>query len=435
MTHPAGIQFHIDAKRDRRVLPFAVPLVLYAALLLVLSELFDAPFFIPAYLPGAAAIIVCALWKKRAGFLVFAGVGALLFLLLILRSGLMLLINRLYAVSEAVNAYAYDYFEVSTEDETAAIRVALAALCLLLGALCAAAAKYRWTTLILFIAVAALETVFGVTPALWKNILLFAAMALILVWDFPNHRHTVFLFAGAAVLALLVMLIAPRPNTSVERYSEHLRNLIEPVPPSAPQSTPLPEAERNLTHRESRQHEEDAQVDPAAQRPQQSFRRETELEQEISLPHRVDWLRIALLLLAVIALLIAPFLPFLLMNRARKRTEATRASFDDPDNAAAIRAMFSHLMTWLRRCGMETENRPFGLCESAVRTVLPEEYAARYAAAASIWQEAAYSGHSMTEEQRETVRLLLRDTAKLLYDRSDAQKRFRLKYIDCLCEG
>ena len=169
------------------------------------------------------------------------------------------------------------------------------------------------------------------------------------------------------------------------------------------------------------QHEENAEITPT-QQPQQGFAYQTELEREISLPHRVDYLRIALLLLAVIVLLLVPFLPFLLINRARRRTEETRASFALADNAAAIRAMFHHLMLWLRRCGLETENRTFAQCGEAVD-------------AAHIWQEAEYSEHEMTAQQREAVRTLLQDTARLLYERAPARQRFRLKYIDCLCEG
>ena len=434
MDNTVGIQFHIKAagRPVSRVLPAA--LALYAAALLVLGELFAAPPFLPALLLGAAGIAICMLWGKPVCLPVMAALGALLFAFPATRAGVLLLVRRLYAASAAVNAYVYDELAIPPVDEAAALRAAVTALCLLLGALCAAAASYRWVALPLFLSAAALEAVFGVTPAAWKNLLLFAALALQLVRGSADRRQTVAALAAALAVLALVFLLAPRPNAAIERDSERLRDVLEPAPSAAPRQTPPPEAEINRTHQESRQHEENAEITPT-QQPQQGFAYQTEPEREISLPHRVDYLRIALLLLAVIVLLLVPFLPFLLMNRARRRTEETRASFALADNAAAIRAMFRHLMTWLRLCGLETENRTFAQCGEAVEAMLPAALSARFAAAANIWQEAEYSDHEMTAQQREAVRALLQDTARLLYERAPARRRFRLKYIDCLCEG
>ena len=232
-------------------------------------------------------------------------------------------------------------------------------------------------------------------------------------------------------VALAVFLLAPRPSAAVEAYSEHLRDELGAAVSSVAQPVSPPEAENAPVRQESRQHEEQAAPGEAGGL---EFEKRTETEKEISLPHRIDYLRIALLLLAVAALLIVPFLPFLLLNRAKRIAGERRAAFGDADNAAAIRAMFAHTMRWLRACGLRTENRPFAQCEEAVRQMTSDEYAARYAEGVAIWQEAAYSDHAMSETQRAVIRALLERTETTLYGKADRRTKLRLKFKDCLCE-
>ena len=127
-----------------------------------------------------------------------------------------------------------------------------------------------------------------------------------------------------------------------------------------------------------------------------------------------------------------PLVPFLLLSRVRKRAAEKRAAFDDPDNASAIRAMFLHIADWLRACGAETQNRTFGQFAPETAALLSPEYAARFADAVPVWQQAAYSDHCPTDAQRAQVRALLRETERTLYERADRKKRFRLNYVECL---
>ena len=66
--------------------------------------------------------------------------------------------------------------------------------------------------------------------------------------------------------------------------------------------------------------------------------------------------------------------------------------------------------------------------------MISAEYAVRYAQAARIWEEAAYSDHVMDDEQRKAVQTLMEETEKTLYASSDYRTRLRLRYIACLCE-
>ena len=437
MQNAAALQLHMVAPERRveslfrAVLP---PLALYAALSFAFASVVDIPLYLPALFSGAAVLIFAALTPSRWSRVILLVSLALplgMTALSAVRDGAMLLANRLYDASEAVNAYAYDYFEVS---EAASPHAALLCLALLGGALCAFAARRRLGALTLFLALAFVEAYFGVTPPAWQNLLLFALLALSLARGKADAGSAAALLAGLAAIALAVFLLAPRPNAAVEAYSERLRDELGIAASDALRPAAQPEENTAAAHQESRQHEELAGTDEAAESGRQEFERNTEREQEIALPRRIHYGRIALLLLAVVALLIVPFLPFLLLDRAKRCAAERRSAFEAADNAAAIRAMFSHTMRWLRACGLQTENRPFSQCKEAVSRMTSEEYAAQYAEAATIWQEAAYSEHPMSEGQRAAIRALLAETETMLYEKADQRTRFRLKYKECLCE-
>ncbi|MBQ9459032.1 MAG: hypothetical protein IJU66_03780 [Oscillospiraceae bacterium] len=431
MQSTAALQIH-TAKRGRSAVSALLPaLALFAALSLALLALIGAPADPSALLCGAAVVCLCALLPKWPAYAAgTAAAGAALALILIpgVRAGALTLVNRLYESSEAVNAYAYRHFAA-----TGSAGAALPAVGVLLGALCVLTSRRRGALWALFAGVAFLEAYFGVTPGTGRNLFLFAVLALLLVFDGQNVKSAGALLAAIATVSLAVRLLVPAPIASVEAYSEHLRDELGRAAAELTQRVQRQEEEANRAHQESRQHEESAQTDVTREGARQIFERQTEREREVSPPRRVDWLRAAALLLAAVVLLIAPFLPFLLLNRVKNRTAERRAAFADEDNAAAIRAMFAHTMDWLRASGLQTENRPYASCAEAVKAITSAEYAAQYAEAALIWQEAAYSCHAMTGAQRQTVRALLDKTAETLYEKANRRTRLRMRYIDCLC--
>lgn len=432
----AALQVHTvpPARRNARLWQVLPPLALYAALASVLADVFRAGADAPALLCGAAALAAFTFVPRRFSRLALAAVllGAALAaaLSVSVRDGMLLLANRLYAASEAVNAYAYRYYAVAEND--AALRAALLTAAMLLGALCALLYRRRAALCALLLCLAFLEAYFGVTPKPWRGLLLFAVLALLLLREDAVSPGGGALLALLAAVALGVFLLAPHPNAAVEAYSEHLRDELGVAASSALRPAPPPEAESAPVHQESRQHVSPANADEAGERAAREFSRQEEQEREISLPHRIDYGKIALLSLAALALLIVPFLPFLLLERAKRRAAARRTAFESADAAAAIRAMFAHMMLLLRACGLQTENRPFAQCGEAVRLFTSDECAARYAEGVAIWQEAAYSGHAMSETQRAAIRALLEKTEAALYAKADWRAKLRLKYKECL---
>lgn len=433
----SALQIHIlepeqrAASRLRALL--LPPLALFAALWLVFASVLSLPLYAPALLCGAAVIAMIAFLPGRAarglGIAVVLGAALAFVLLSSVRDGAAALINRLYDASEAVNAYAYDRFAVADE---AAVNAALIWLAVPGGILCALAARRRLCALALFFALAFAEAYFGVTPPMWQNLLIFALLALLSAQG-KTDAESGALLVGIACAALAVFLLAPRPNAAVEAYSEQLRDELGAAAMRVTRQVSPPEDETNRVREESRQHEESARADEALSGTAQEFERRTQDEEELALPQRIDYLKIALWLLLAVAALTVPFVPFWLLERAKRRAAETRAAFADADNAAAIRAMFAHTMDWLRAGGLQTENRPFAQCEEAVEALTSRPFAERYASAASIWQEAAYSDHAMSDEQRKIVRELLDAAAATLYEKADRRTRFRMKYIACLC--
>ena len=131
-------------------------------------------------------------------------------------------------------------------------------------------------------------------------------------------------------------------------------------------------------------------------------------------------------------MLVGPFLPFLWLNRQKRRAADARAGFASENPAEAIAAMYRHIARCLVACGIRADSRGFAAHGGQDAPGLTEAFWADYRAGALLWQEAAYSDHPMTGEQREQMAALLHQTERLIYEAADWRRRFRLQYIDCL---
>ena len=371
-------------------------------------------------------------WKTA---LPIAGVPLLAAVLLLAlkpaRESLKCLCNLVFAASEAVNAYAYDYFEVSDA----------ASPVLALGLLVTAAAGVlllaylRGSKIVPLLAALVLsggEIWLGLTPPAAVNVLLFALLALLALPADPLRGRLVLLPAIAAVF-LSVQLLAPGVRTGLEEASEHVRDRLDPVEQLVSGADHTPQQEPPQTAREeNRLDTETAGEASGDAQNTQDYQHIYEQEQEISPPKHIDYLKIAVLTLLILALLTLPFLPFVLFDARRRRALERRAAFDSPDCGKAIRALFLHLTAYLDRCGKGGGNQPFAQWDGTLTRTLSPEYAARFRQAAALFEEAAYSTHTMGEEQRAELRRLLTETERLLYDGADRKTKFRLKYLECL---
>ena len=166
----------------------------------------------------------------------------------------------------------------------------------------------------------------------------------------------------------------------------------------------------------------------------ENYRLVTQSEREISKPKWLDYLRIALLLLLTVAVVVLPFVPFYIRSLRRKKAQAAREPFYSPDAAEAIGAIFRHVAAYLEATDLAAENKPFREWEERLSAFMPENYCRQWTESVPVFEEAVYSDHCMTEDQREQMQALLSETERLLYDEADWKRRFRLSIVECLHE-
>ena len=347
------------------------------------------------------------------------------------RESLKCLCNLLFAASEAVNAYAYEYFQTAADASPVPALVLLAAA---LAGLLLSALMWgnRIVPLVTALVLAGGEIWLGLTPPAAVNVLIFALLALLALPMETMRGRLVFLLAVMAVF-LTVQLLAPGVRTGLEEASEHVRDRLDPVEQLVSGADHTPRQEPPQTAREeNRLDTETAGEASGDAQNTQDYQHIYEQEQEISPPKGVDYLKITVLTLLILALLTLPFLPFVLFDARRRRALERRAAFGSPDCSEGIRALFLHLTAYLDSCGKGGGNQPFVQWDGTLTHTLSPEYAARFRQAAALFEEAAYSTHTMGEEQRAELQSLLNETEQLLYDGADRKTKFRLKYLECL---
>ena len=377
--------------------------------------------------PGGAGRKNRAALAAAAACLVFP---ALLALIPQARLGALSLCNRLFAASEAVNAYAYQYFTVPDDQSvlpavlllflTAA---SLAALVLLTGS--------RTLALSLAVLCALSQAYFGLSFPAWANIALFALLAVPLMRR-PLSRKDLSAF-GALILTVSVLtaLLLPGADARTEAASEAARDRLSRLSQAVtgfPDSMPQGETETRHVHPLSlTAGEQEAKT-------AQAYRLVTVEEQQISRPGWVNWLRIILLLALSAAVLILPFAPFLLINARKKKAREMRKAFHSEDTAEAVCAIFRHVVRWLEAAHSGGGNRLYRDWADALPAAFPDGYAVRFSRCASAVEEAVYGGCSLPEEKRTEALALLAETETFLLRTADAKQKFLLKYRRCLYE-
>lgn len=355
---------------------------------------------------------------------------ALLFLLPQARLGAQALCNRLFAASEAVNAYAYRYYPVP-EGQSAALACVL--LSLFAGALTGLMilSTSRLLPLGLMAAFTLFQVYFGLALPALILVPLYSLFSVLLMRR-PVLRSDLLAFGVLVlVLSLVTALLLPGVDPATERASEAVRDYLSELSQSVTGTVAeAPEGETETRHIHPRSL---AEGDQAA-RTGRTFRLVTALEKQISQPQWVDWLKILLLAVLSSLLLILPFTPFLLLNARRKKVREAEKRFQSEDTAEAVRAVFSRVVQWLDATGRGGGNRLYRDWSQSLSGDFPEGYAERFVRCAMDVEEAAYSSHPLPEEKRAQALELLRETERTLWSAADLKQKFLLKYWMCLCE-
>ena len=344
------------------------------------------------------------------------------------RHGAQALCNRLFEASERVNAYAYDRFPVPAEQPVAlAAVILLCILACLLGITLLSSS--RLLAFCVMAACAAFQTYFGLPFPGWVNVGLFAAFSLWMIRRPWKWRDALTLLSAILAVSCAVLLLCPGVDAATEAASERVRDTLTPlsqqVSGAAREGSAGENKARRVHHRSLIRGEEEA-------RAEREFRLETVEEEKFSMPTWIDYLKITLLLLAVLALLIVPFLPFLWLNARRKKAAAVRSAFASADVSEAVCAIFRQAIAWLEAMGLGADNLPYRDWPPHLSTGLPTGYEQRFSQCAALFEEAAYSDHAMSEEQRGQALSLLRETERAMLARADWKQKLRLKFGDCV---
>lgn len=358
------------------------------------------------------------------------GISFLLLSLILLLSipsanqGMQALLNLLFDASEAVNAYVYERFTVPAGQPVSFAVVLLAVMELSLLGITLLSGS-RLMALGLLAVCVLFQVYFGLPFPAWVNMPLFVLFVLWMLkrpWD---KRTILCVLAGVTAVTTAVLLIWSGVDATTEAASETVRDRLSQMAQSITGTThelPLGENETRHAHTQSL-----ATGDQEAQ-PDREYRLVTVEEEQISMPHWVNYLRIILLLLLAAALVILPFLPFILLNQRRKKALDARKAFESANTSEAVFAIFQHVAAWLEAMGYGEGNAPY----AAWSAELTPDYATRFAACEKLFEEAAYSTHEMKEEDRQQALALLSETEQILQRRADWKQQLRLKYKECL---
>ncbi len=362
---------------------------------------------------------------------VLSAAAALILLLLIpeARSGALALANRIFRASEAVNAYKYDYFPVpeNTGILPAAILLAVPLIIYLILMLLSGS---RIMVFLSAAACALFQIYFGLSFPAWANILLLILFILLFMGR-PLQKRALFLTAACTLLlTLTVMLLLPGPNTAVESASEQVRDsLSRVVSEITGTSAELPAGVNETRH----VHTQSLISGDGEASAKKEFRLIVTEEEQISMPHWVNYLKIALLLLLTVLVILLPFVPFILISAKRKKALEERNIFQSDHISDAVCAIFRHIISWLEAMDLGAGNLPYRQwTDHLLRMGLPEAYAADFRRCEFLFEEAAYSTHTMKEEDRRQLLDLLKKTEETMKSRADKGQKFRLRYREWL---
>ena len=400
--------------------------LLYLALwgwLCSMAALSDAGV-LPLTLGGALALLPPLLLRKDRAALRFAALAAVAAVLLLTRrdalDGVRLLLNRLFAASEARQTYTYEKFIVPAAAGVPEMQAALLPLGLLIGLLCGLSARFRLRLVptLLFALCALAAAWLGVSPGAGWYVLSAAALAL----GFADGQgpYSAAAARSAAVLSALLLICAavfalfPGEDARLSAWDETMRDRLametvaytDAAPSAAPQTVPAAQETKQFYRAEETAADTDGD------------------EETLSLPLP--------LLLAILLTALLLFVPAVWSDRLKKRRAAHRAGLDDPDPGAAIRAAFLYAMRWLDAGGLRPGNRPYGDCAPEIGAAFTPELRAEFEQVLPIWREAAYSAHPMDGAQRDAMLRFMEHARSAAWDRLGRRDRLRIKYLEAL---
>ena len=388
-----------------------------AALLAAVFSLFcmaqEAPGLILYMMPGVILFFVItlveALKPGRLRWALIAVAAVLLIASLIVFRGMILggmamLMNSFYDFAEEAQAYLYHRLPAG---ESATDNIGAAWVSCLLGLVMAMPSVEARRAADILLALAAMFAVayYGMVPS-WIGIGVML-IALILLVSTGNIFSALPLLLAALIVFGGIMLIDPGESYGISRMDENFRDrfafhssLLENQTQTAEEEVP-----DELNEEEEQDKEDNSLFDG---------------------DHgSLAAVGVVLLIAAAIAALV-----YLLRKRFKKRQAVVRAGIDSSDPKTAVTAMFPYSVRWLKACGIGSEiNReePFIAMLPAITEELSGIYTDRFENMYTLWKEAAYSDHAISEESRQDMNGFMKETIELAQDKCTTTDKIRIK--------
>lgn len=385
----ALISLFLSAAETSDLIFYAVPGLL-VFLLLAVFELFEKE----KLRLGIAAVIMVGLIASLFIFRDYIG------------SGLALIINQFYDQAESAQAYLYTRPGVGSmgdEDPYRSMHIAalwLSAMLFLVAALPPASVKRTEAAGVGCLAMI-LFAYYGLVPSGIFIALLAVSLMIAL------SRGSILAMMPVLLVVMLVfgavILADPGENYGISRADENFRD--------------------RFALRSAFIEREDSSVDNLSELEQEMQEQQDRTRQnagsEYITEHR--WLITA----GIIALILAAIgaAVFMAIRRLRRRQAENRRGIDSSDPREAITAMFPYAVKWLRLAGLEPSGKPFSSLLPMIRADISEQYGDRFSDMYTLWEEAAYSDHEMTEDSRGLMKSFLSDTIEMINEDSDLRSR------------
>ena len=326
--------------------------------------------------------------------------------------GLSMLINQFYDVCEEAQAYLYGRLPGGDAASEAAGYVGIAWISCLIGLVAAlppAEARRRVISLIVIVTILAFAY-YGLIPSAVCIAVMIAAVIAV------ASRGSILSLIPVVLVALIifggVVLADPGENYGISRMDENFRDRFA-------LRSALLETEDPLYDED-----EDTEFEDEEEEPEDEESEDEEYEGEYG-----TYAAYGIFVLGVLAIGAAVYL---LHRRISGKIAENRKGIDSSDNREAVTAMFPYAVRWLKGYGIEQPSAAVTSMIPGLKDEFSDSYAQRFKDMYTIWSEAAYSDHAVSEEARTLMDRFMKDTTESVKDKCKLRDRLRLRFRHAL---
>lgn len=377
----------------------------------------------PLIAPGIIIFAILCFVREKIDFRIFIIISAVLIIGMLVFSaikhvqitaGMMTVINRLYDIGEKAQSYVYDRFRIEMNADTRkqCMRLAVCWFGCITGTIVAlpSTAVRRWICIGAAAAVMLCLAYFGLLPQpVLAGIML---ISLLITASAGKIKTLLPLLILTTLLFSAIIMIDPGESINISRADEQLRDklAVQTARLEGRQNTAASAGKNNRKNYNNKK--------------LKKFLAGTGLQKKIR--------RLLIILSLIIFILLILFVPAVIHDHLEEKRKINRSGIDNKDPASAVRAMFPYTLKWLKIYGIEITNRPFNAFIAQVQTDISKEYACRYISMLTLWKEAAYSNHAITEQQRSEMVTFMKDTIEITKKRISLTDKVKIRFNPAL---